>query len=921
MNKSLDADALSQLGREQKALLDTIDGLRGLGVELDTLPQIIVVGDKSSGKSSVLEAISRIPFPVKSGLCTRSPTELVLRTAAEPRFAVRLRSQNGGRDAPFHKELATKDDLPSIIEEAKEEMGIGVGTKDFSDETLNIEISGPDLPHLTLVDLPGLYRTETKDESDEGIEMVRSLAKRYMSQKNTIILAVVSASNDAALQEILKLAKTYDPSRERTIGVITKPDSLEPSSPEESAFIRLAQNQDPVHSFKLGWHILRNRSSLENDENNAGQSKTSDEERDEKEREFLSSGSWTSIPVLNRGVEALRHKLSAALTQHIQSSLPDLIASMDQKLKTNRRELMKLGEPRTTDSERRQFIFSVANQYREIAYASTRGLYDGKFFRTANQSTLAAPFGGYDERRLRAVVRNLNCAFHSVMVTKGARRNIWFPDTPIVSSDPVSASYKSWIALFNSISHPTNISWTSVERELEAAAANSMGNQFPGSPSDGVALELFRDQVHKWPEIASQYLDLVLRAAKIFVQSALDHILGANKTTKDALYNCYVDGFFEARKFELDAKLKELTHHYVEGDIICLEEEFHRRIAKQNKQHLATHIKTMLPEASRGGTWTKDDVVKAVEEAPSDRMDSFGLKRVFEMMDAYYQMSLRTFTDNVIILAAENCLVAKIPDLLKSIIDKDMEPDMLAVLADEPRLISQERKRLRKQVSALEEGLRICEKNRPLMGSLLPNNVTAQENENVPPPQADRNLAKSAGCDQGTSSSNKDTSASVKASSSHSSSLETKTSSSRSGGATPSSAATLASGGLPGGINTSSSTKTTTASGGLFGGGNVAPSVMTTAPSGGFFVSTTPNLEGSFSGSNAPPPSTKTISNPFTFPTGRTTAPSGLFGGANATSSATTTVPSGGFGFGHLSSRSAQTNISSVSPFGQAPSA
>lgn len=81
------------------------------------------------------------------------------------------------------------------------------------------------------------------------------------------------------------------------------------------------------------------------------------------------------------------------------------------------------------------------------------------------------------------------------------------------------------------------------------------------------------------------------------------------------------------------------------------------------------------------------------------------------------QMSLGTFTDNVIILAAENCLVAKIPDLLKSIIDKDMEPDMLAVLADEPRLISQERKRLRKQVFALEDGLRMCEKNRPLMGS------------------------------------------------------------------------------------------------------------------------------------------------------------------------------------------------------------
>ena len=44
-----------------------------------SLPQIIVCGDQSSGKSSVLEAISGVGFPVKSNLCTRFPTELVLR--------------------------------------------------------------------------------------------------------------------------------------------------------------------------------------------------------------------------------------------------------------------------------------------------------------------------------------------------------------------------------------------------------------------------------------------------------------------------------------------------------------------------------------------------------------------------------------------------------------------------------------------------------------------------------------------------------------------------------------------------------------------------------------------------------------------------------------------------------------------------
>lgn len=79
-------------------------------------------------------------------------------------------------------------------------------------------------------------------------------------------------------------------------------------------------------------------------------------------------------------------------------------------------------------------------------------------------------------------------------------------------------------------------------------------------------------------------------------------------------------------------------------------------------------------------------------------------------------MSLRTFTDNVIILAAENCLVSKIPDVFKDIME-EIDLPTLKKLSDEPRLISQERNRLTKEVAALKNGLSICEKNRPLIGS------------------------------------------------------------------------------------------------------------------------------------------------------------------------------------------------------------
>lgn len=72
-------------------LLNKIDELFACGVgDQVPLPQIVVVGDQSSGKSSVLEGLTNLPFPRDSGLCTKFATQITFRRAQENIISVSI---------------------------------------------------------------------------------------------------------------------------------------------------------------------------------------------------------------------------------------------------------------------------------------------------------------------------------------------------------------------------------------------------------------------------------------------------------------------------------------------------------------------------------------------------------------------------------------------------------------------------------------------------------------------------------------------------------------------------------------------------------------------------------------------------------------------------------------------------------------
>lgn len=253
--------------KDTRNLLDIIDRLRSHGIsKYVDLPQIIVCGEQSSGKSSVLEAISGMSFPSKDNLCTRFATELILRRNLSSQTNISIvPGSDLGRTSDEKEKLlqfqySDKEgplDLGDITEKAKEIMGISETGKVFSSDLLRIELSGPEQPHLTLVDLPGLFQAGSTSQTDEDSETVRSMVRKYMEKPRSIILAVVSAKNDFNNQIVTRYAREIDPLGMRTMGLITKPDTLDEGSDSERFYVELARNNDV--KFRLGWHVLRNR--------------------------------------------------------------------------------------------------------------------------------------------------------------------------------------------------------------------------------------------------------------------------------------------------------------------------------------------------------------------------------------------------------------------------------------------------------------------------------------------------------------------------------------------------------------------------------------------------------------------------------------------------------------------------------------
>ncbi|KAK1836435.1 P-loop containing nucleoside triphosphate hydrolase protein [Podospora conica] len=703
MAVELDQNAMQQLQAEQRALLDTIDELRtlGLGKFLD-LPQIVVVGDQSAGKSSVLEAISRVRFPIKDGVCTRFATELVLRQSPETKVDVRVQSDSPDLDHAFNRTGFTKDDLPAIVEEAKQHMGITADSTQFSEHVLRVEISGPDVPQLTLVDLPGFFHNETESQGIGGVAIVDRLAESYMRQENSIILAVISAQNELAAQKVLGEAKKHDPKRERTLGIITKPDRLDEDSINEQMYLRLAQNDEASHKLALGWHVLRNRAARE--------TTCTDEDRDKEEKRFFNSGVWSAISSHDCGVDMLRDKLSQVLLGHIQRKLPGLVAKIEDHINNRQTRLKKLGDQRSSTEDVKKYLINISSRYQRVARDAVQGSYADEFF----GGLYPGADSSYEDRRirkLRALIRDLNRAFYFLLKTRGARRHILWEDNTAGQNevaDTAPPEYLEPLVGLYTLGDRVEITIKDLTDELDRMASENQGVEFPGSSNDRIALNLFRDQSQSWEGLANQHVDLVTHFTRAFAEKVVSHVVGPDAKTAEAVVKNLVTPYFDQKHAVLKAKVVELLQHYKRGydPQPTMYDDFIDRVTDRRDNRLVKHLAAArIEDANPHAERSREALLDVLK---SSKVNEFNAEHTIDNAITYYEMSLRVFTDNVVILALENCLISDIPNILSPDKVYAMSDDTVKALAAESKQIQRERKELQSQLDKLRKGLVAC---------------------------------------------------------------------------------------------------------------------------------------------------------------------------------------------------------------------
>ena len=326
MSQNISDDSKNVLFKRFGKLTNLTKQLREAGVKDNiNLPRICVIGNKMSGKSSVLESIIGLDIlPKGDGIVNRRALELHLNHINSGEPWAEFEERKDIKFTDFTK-------LEETIEELNEELRGKYN--EIINKPIILNIYSQTCPDLTLIDLPGIERIPM-GECPKNVDIIgKIITKKYIEDPLTIILCVIPANSDIWTSDSLRMAKEIDESRERTIGVLTKIDIMDQGTDVRKF---LLNEEIPL---KMGYVGMINRSKQDR------VNKLSLAEAKIKEKEFFKSHSaYNDLSSELLGTEALINKLTKLYFKMVKENCPIIDNAINERIKKVEKELADLKE-------------------------------------------------------------------------------------------------------------------------------------------------------------------------------------------------------------------------------------------------------------------------------------------------------------------------------------------------------------------------------------------------------------------------------------------------------------------------------------------------------------------------------------------------------------------------------------------------
>ncbi|KAL2861487.1 P-loop containing nucleoside triphosphate hydrolase protein [Aspergillus pseudodeflectus] len=374
------SDSINNLAQSMTVLVRKIQDLRHIGIEDSqiTLPKICVIGDQSTGKSSLIEGMSEIKVPRSAGTCTRCPMEINLSNSEPDQpwtcrvYLSRKYMFDGSRRiskpkkseplGPWHPQDQEDELFTTITEKGKIEDVIkwaqlailnpgspsasyvpGENNETdpshcqvkFSPNIVRLDISARGFPSLSFYDLPGVINQAEFDQERYLVNLVENLVKEYISQESCIVLLTITMTDDVMNSSAARIMRDIRGAKKRTLGVLTKPDRVQIGE-SYSQWVEILEGDK--FSLGHGYYVVRNNPDPSVEHSVARQ----------EEDEFFRIAPWsTDLASYHErfGTRNLQSALSNLLFQQIQGCLPGIIDKINEKATRIDNELSTLPAP------------------------------------------------------------------------------------------------------------------------------------------------------------------------------------------------------------------------------------------------------------------------------------------------------------------------------------------------------------------------------------------------------------------------------------------------------------------------------------------------------------------------------------------------------------------------------------------------